>query len=59
MNVVGTAVHREWTAVVHPATAVTAPLGLATGVLTGLHPARRAGRIQVGGGAAPLTRPRA
>lgn len=47
VTVVGVAVARDWTPVVHPATAATAPVaGLVTGVLAGLYPAWRASRIQ-------------
>ncbi|MEU6298270.1 ABC transporter permease [Streptomyces erythrochromogenes] len=47
LTVVGVAVLRDWTPVVHPATVATAPLlGLVTGVLAGLYPAWRAARIE-------------
>ncbi|MEU9303933.1 ABC transporter permease [Streptomyces sp. NPDC048269] len=47
LTVVGVAVIRDWTPVVHPATVVTAPLlGMVTGLLAGLYPAWRAARIQ-------------
>jgi len=47
LTVVGVAVARDWTPVVHPATAAAAPvIGLATGVVAGLYPAWRASRIQ-------------
>ncbi|MER5872262.1 ABC transporter permease [Streptomyces sp. NPDC002044] len=47
LTVVGVAVVRDWTPVVHPATVATAPLlGLVTGLLAGLYPAWRAARIQ-------------
>ena len=47
LTVVGVAVARDWTPVVHPATVAAAPLiGLATGLLAGLYPAWRASRIQ-------------
>lgn len=47
LTVVGVAVIRDWTPVIHPATVATAPLlGLVTGVLAGLYPARRAARIE-------------
>lgn len=47
LTVVGVAVIRDWTPVIHPATVATAPLlGLITGVLAGLYPAGRAARIQ-------------
>ncbi|MFD4761440.1 ABC transporter permease [Streptomyces sp. NPDC058439] len=46
-TVVGVALARDWTPVVHPATAAAAPvIGLVTGVLAGLYPAWRASRIQ-------------
>ncbi|MFF1847787.1 ABC transporter permease [Streptomyces sp. NPDC058217] len=45
--VVGTAMAREWTPVIHPATVMAAPaIGLLTGVVAGLYPAWRASRIQ-------------
>ncbi len=44
--VVGVAVLRDWTAVIHPLTVVAAPaIGLATGLLAGIHPAWKASRI--------------
>lgn len=47
VTVVGVAVARGWTPVVHPATAAVAPvIGLVTGVLAGLYPAWRASRVQ-------------
>lgn len=47
VTVVGVAVARDWTPVVHPATAAAAPvIGLVTGVLAGLYPAWRASRVQ-------------
>ncbi|WP_371633354.1 ABC transporter permease [Streptomyces sp. NBC_01259] len=47
VTVVGVAVARDWTPVVHPATAAAAPaIGLVTGVLAGLYPAWRASRTQ-------------
>ncbi|MFD3936080.1 ABC transporter permease [Streptomyces sp. NPDC058611] len=47
LTVVGVAVVRDWTPVVHPATVAAAPLlGLVTGLLAGLYPAWRAARIQ-------------
>ncbi|MFF1409601.1 ABC transporter permease [Streptomyces sp. NPDC058289] len=47
LTVVMVAVVRDWTPVVHPATAAAAPvIGLATGLLAGLYPAWRAARIQ-------------
>ncbi|MEV7585583.1 ABC transporter permease [Streptomyces erythrochromogenes] len=47
LTVVGVAVLRDWTPVVHPATVAAAPLlGLVTGVLAGLYPAWRAARIE-------------
>ncbi|MFB7556248.1 ABC transporter permease [Streptomyces brevispora] len=47
VTVVGVALARDWTPVVHPATAAAAPaIGLVTGVLAGLYPAWRASRIQ-------------
>ncbi|MFE0649248.1 ABC transporter permease [Streptomyces sp. NPDC059534] len=46
-TVIGVALVRDWTPVVHPATAAAAPaIGLATGVLAGLYPAWRAARIE-------------
>ncbi|WP_329119868.1 ABC transporter permease [Streptomyces sp. NBC_01353] len=45
--VIGTAMAREWTPVIHPVTVVAAPaIGLVTGVVAGLYPAWRASRIQ-------------
>ncbi|WSK25451.1 ABC transporter permease [Streptomyces sp. NBC_01298] len=47
LTVVGVAVIRDWTPVVHPATAAAAPvIGLLTGLVAGLYPAWRAARIQ-------------
>ncbi|MFE4637999.1 ABC transporter permease [Streptomyces sp. NPDC056773] len=47
LTVVGVAVLRDWTPVVHPGTVALAPLlGLLTGVLAGLYPAWRAARIE-------------
>ncbi|MEU2247059.1 ABC transporter permease [Streptomyces sp. NPDC019224] len=47
LTVVGVAVARDWTPIVHPATVAAAPLiGLATGLLAGLYPAWRASGIQ-------------
>ncbi|MET8840472.1 ABC transporter permease [Streptomyces rubiginosohelvolus] len=47
LTVVGVAIAREWTPVIHPATVSTAPMiGLLTGLLAGLYPAWRASRIQ-------------
>lgn len=47
LTVVGVAVFRDWTPVVHPGTVAVAPLlGLLTGVLAGLYPAWRAARIE-------------
>ncbi|MCJ0871129.1 ABC transporter permease [Streptomyces sp. AP-93] len=47
LTVVGVAVLRDWTPVVHPGTVAVAPfLGLLTGVLAGLYPAWRAARIE-------------
>ncbi|WP_424211718.1 ABC transporter permease [Streptomyces sp. BI20] len=47
LTVVGVALAREWTPVLHPLTVVSAPLiGLVTGVLAGLYPAWRAARVQ-------------
>ncbi|MFZ3467913.1 ABC transporter permease [Streptomyces sp. 4.24] len=46
-TVVGVALVRDWTPVIHPATVAAAPLlGLVTGVLAGLYPAWRASRIE-------------
>ncbi|MFC7221261.1 ABC transporter permease [Streptomyces polyrhachis] len=47
LTVVGVAMARDWTPVLHPATVAAAPLiGLATGLAAGLYPAWRASRIQ-------------
>lgn len=47
VTVVGGALARDWTPVVHPATAAAAPaIGLVTGVLAGLYPAWRAAGIE-------------
>ncbi|MEV0180619.1 ABC transporter permease [Streptomyces sp. NPDC050625] len=47
LTVVGVALARHWTPVLHPGTVAAAPLvGLATGVLAGLYPAWRASRIE-------------
>lgn len=47
LTVVGVAVARQWTPVLHPAVVASAPaIGLATGVLAGAYPAWRASRIQ-------------
>ncbi|MET9518406.1 ABC transporter permease [Streptomyces sp. NPDC002994] len=47
LTVVGVALARDWTPVVHPAAAAAAPvIGLVTGVLAGLYPAWRASRIE-------------
>ncbi|MGY5060891.1 ABC transporter permease [Streptomyces sp. 900105755] len=47
LTVVGVALARHWTPVLHPGTVAVAPLvGLATGVLAGLYPAWRASRIE-------------
>ncbi|WP_240798998.1 ABC transporter permease [Streptomyces sp. A0958] len=47
VTVVGVALARDWTPVVHPATAAAAPaIGLVTGLLAGLYPAWRASRVQ-------------
>lgn len=47
LTVVGVALAREWTPVIHPATVAAAPvIGLVTGVLAGLYPAWRAARVQ-------------
>ncbi|NEC69917.1 ABC transporter permease [Streptomyces sp. SID9727] len=47
LTVLGVAVARDWTPVVHPATVATAPLiGLVTGLVAGLYPAWRAARIE-------------
>ncbi|MDT9691464.1 ABC transporter permease [Streptomyces sp. P9(2023)] len=46
MTVVGVAIARGWTPVIHSMTVTTAPaIGLATGLLAGLYPAWRASRI--------------
>ncbi|MFF8836136.1 ABC transporter permease [Streptomyces sp. NPDC015130] len=46
-TVVGVALARDWTPVVHPAAVVAAPLiGLGTGVAAGLYPAWRASRVE-------------
>ncbi|WP_338697475.1 ABC transporter permease [Streptomyces sp. Q6] len=47
LTVLGVALARGWTPVVHPATVASAPLiGLVTGVLAGLYPAWRAARVE-------------
>ena len=47
LTVVGVAVARHWTPVVHPTTVGAAPvIGLITGLVAGLYPAWRASRIQ-------------
>ncbi|MEU6946024.1 ABC transporter permease [Streptomyces sp. NPDC046316] len=47
LTVVGVAVVRDWTPVIHPTTAAGAPaIGLVTGVVAGLYPAWRAARIE-------------
>ncbi|MFC8421503.1 ABC transporter permease [Streptomyces sp. NPDC057236] len=47
LTVLGVAVVRDWTPVLHPAVAAGAPaIGLGTGLLAGLYPAWRASRIQ-------------
>ncbi|MGW3493908.1 ABC transporter permease [Streptomyces sp. NPDC001020] len=47
LTVVGVAVVRDWTPVVHPTTVAAAPvIGLVTGLVAGLYPAWRASRIQ-------------
>ncbi|MCX4779781.1 ABC transporter permease [Streptomyces sp. NBC_01264] len=47
LTVVTVAVFRDWTPVVHPATAAAAPvIGLLTGLVAGLYPAWRAARVQ-------------
>ncbi|MFD5144410.1 ABC transporter permease [Streptomyces sp. NPDC058401] len=47
LTVVLVAVVRDWTPVIHPATAAAAPvIGLVTGLVAGLYPAWRAARIQ-------------
>lgn len=46
-TVIGVALVRDWTPVVHPATVAAAPaVGLATGLVAGLYPAWRASRIE-------------
>lgn len=45
--VVGTAVARDWTPVVHPGTVLAAPfIGMLTGLVAGLYPSWRASRIE-------------
>ncbi|MFJ5829693.1 ABC transporter permease [Streptomyces sp. NPDC093089] len=47
LTVLGVALARDWTPVMHPAVLATAPfIGLATGVVAGIHPARRAASVQ-------------
>ncbi|MFE7481998.1 ABC transporter permease [Streptomyces sp. NPDC057552] len=47
LTVVGVALNREWTPVLHPGVVAAAPLiGLATGLLAGVYPAWRASRIE-------------
>ncbi|MFF0477172.1 ABC transporter permease [Streptomyces sp. NPDC004284] len=47
LTVLGVALARDWTAVIHPATVAAAPAaGLATGLLAGIYPAWRAARIE-------------
>lgn len=47
LTVVGVAIARDWTPVVHPTTVAAAPvIGLVTGLVAGLYPAWRASRIQ-------------
>ncbi|MFE6976475.1 ABC transporter permease [Streptomyces sp. NPDC057682] len=47
VTVVGVAVLRDWTPVVHPGTVAAAPvIGLITGVVAGLYPAWRAARVE-------------
>ncbi|MFI5687256.1 ABC transporter permease [Streptomyces sp. NPDC051636] len=47
LTVVGVALAREWTPVIHSGTVAAAPaIGLLTGLLAGLYPAWRAARIQ-------------
>ncbi|WSY97145.1 ABC transporter permease [Streptomyces sp. NBC_00873] len=47
VTVVGVAVTRQWTPVMHPATLLMAPLiGLVTGLLAGAYPSWRASRIE-------------
>lgn len=46
LTVLGVALARDWTAVVHPATVAAAPaVGLVTGLLAGIYPAWRAARV--------------
>ncbi|MFE5211270.1 ABC transporter permease [Streptomyces sp. NPDC056600] len=45
--VVGVAIARDWTPVIHPGTVAAAPvIGLVTGVVAGIYPAWRAARIE-------------
>ncbi|MFB6838570.1 ABC transporter permease [Streptomyces sp. NPDC056361] len=47
LAVLGVALVRDWTPVMHPAVLAAAPfIGLATGVVAGIHPARRASSVQ-------------
>lgn len=47
LTVLAVTVVRDWSAVIHPATVVSAPfIGLATGLVAGVYPAWRASRIQ-------------
>ncbi|MHB9754479.1 ABC transporter permease [Streptomyces sp. BYX5S] len=47
LTVVGVAIARDWTPVLHTSTVASAPvIGLVTGVVAGLYPAWRAARIQ-------------
>ncbi|MFD9029739.1 ABC transporter permease [Streptomyces sp. NPDC059567] len=47
LTVVGVALARDWTPVIHPGTVAAAPaIGLVTGLVAGLYPAWRASRIQ-------------
>ncbi|MFI1782075.1 ABC transporter permease [Streptomyces rubiginosohelvolus] len=47
MTVVGVALNREWTPVLHPGVVASAPLiGLATGLLAGIYPSWRAARVE-------------
>ncbi|MFE0802544.1 ABC transporter permease [Streptomyces sp. NPDC058812] len=47
LTVVGVALARDWTPVIHPQVAAAAPgIGLLTGLLAGLYPAWRASRVQ-------------
>lgn len=47
LTVVGVAIARDWTPVVHPTTVAAAPvIGLVTGLVAGLYPALRASRIE-------------